>query len=123
MTETTHPRWTAECAPAMLAYAPPGYPAPDWSGEATVSELYVPDETVGWAVLQGDALTFLSDLGPGALGVGLRDEAEALIREGFATGRPAADVFADVIALAPHLGPAPRSLPDLLEHVRQEWAV
>ena len=87
------------------------------------SELYVPDATVGWAVLQGDALVFLSDLGPDALGRGLRDEAEALIREGFATDRPASDVFEDVIALAPHLAPTVLPLPDVLEHIRQEWAV
>jgi hypothetical protein len=109
--------------PLVQSVAAVQYPEPDWTGTATVAELFVPAETVGWIILQGSALRLLSALAPDALGAPIREEAERLIREGALDGRGAADVFADVVALAPHLGPSERDLPAVLEQIRTAWGV
>lgn len=70
--------------PLTRVGGPAQYPEPDWDEIAKVTRGWVPDdETVGYAVLQGDErLAWLSAAGPESLGYDIRARIAGLLREG-----------------------------------------
>lgn len=109
--------------PADRLQDPVGYPAPDWSALAETSRIYVPEDgTVGWIVLQGGSLAWLSAIGPEHLGYPIRRWTEDAIRVGALDLVPPRDVWDAVLTVTLHTPPLERPLPDLLEEVREEWS-
>jgi len=104
--------------------APPRYPEPDWTADALVAQVFVPgDDVVGWLVRQGDALAFLSAVGPDSLGAPLRWTIESLLREGAFDARPADEVWQAALLVGPIIGPGVRPLPGLIAEARSLWGL
>ena len=111
--------------PMTRVGGPAQYPEPDWDEIANVTRVWVPDdETVGWAVLQGeDRLAWLSASGPDALGYDIRNRISALMRNGAAAKIPALATWQEILATTLHTVPTDKYLPAFLADVRKEWGV
>jgi len=109
--------------PFDLTYSPKRYAAPDWEEIGTVTKLWVPDdETVGWLVWQDpDRLAFLSVANPEDLGYVVRELVRDLMISGARSGRPARDVWNDVLLRTLHTTPTEEFLPAFTADLRNEW--
>ncbi|RAX48936.1 hypothetical protein DQ353_12515 [Arthrobacter sp. AQ5-05] len=101
------------------------YPEPDWEEIAKVSRVWVPDdETVGWAVLQGeDRLAWISASGPDKLGYDIRNRIDALMVDGPRDGVPALSTWEEILATTLHTVPTNKYLPVFLADVHKKWSV
>lgn len=102
---------------------PKRYDAPDWSEIGTIARVWVPDdETVGWAVLQGDArLAWISSSSPEELGYPIRLHVSELLRSGAAQNVPVLDTWNEILRTTLHTTPEDLYLPAFLADVQRAW--
>lgn len=106
--------------PFDLAAGGACYDAPDWTEIGTVTRVWVPDdETVGWAVLQGDnRLAWISASSPEELGYPIRLHVDELTRSGAANAVPVPETWAEILRTTLHATPEDLYLPALLADLR-----
>lgn len=111
--------------PLDPVYTPPKYPNLDYTAEAEVSRVYVPEDgTVGWIARQGDAqIEWFSAVPPEHLGYGIRRHVDSLLRVGALDRVAAAAVWDTVLRDTLHTPPTVRPLPEVLDEARAEWDV
>jgi hypothetical protein len=109
--------------PMDLVAAPLRYPEPDWEAIGTFTRVWVPDnETVGWAVVQGDdRIAWISGSPPESLGYVVRQIVSDLLREGVASGVPVRTTWSEILRRTLHTTPQEEYLPALLADVRAEF--
>lgn len=108
-------------SPMDETFAPKRWPAPDYSGEGEVARAWLPeDETVGWLVIQDDALVFFvsARYSPAAYGVTqiILDYMRTALRE----KKTARDTWDELQKKAMWKAPEKRKLDELLNEIRAE---
>lgn len=100
--------------PADALYAPPRYPAPDWGKDGLTVRVFVPeDNTVGWLVRQGDAIAWLSAVGPNAFGYGVRRIVDDVFAAGALAGATADATWDRALSVTLHEMPVERPLSEI----------
>lgn len=108
--------------PFTAVVVPPRYAEPDWDADAVVARVWVPEEPrTGWLIRQGDALTFLSTIGPPFLGAYIRRSLHSLLSHSARVGLPVDEAWTSCLAVCWSEPPETRSLKDVLAEARSQW--
>lgn len=105
--------------------APARYAQPDYSRDALVTRVWVPDDgTVGWLVFQEpDSLEWFSVVSMDHLGYGIRRHVSRELRDGVLDAVPASTLWARLLADTLHTDPETRPLAGLLDEIRAALSV
>jgi len=99
------------------------YPEPDWTKPADVATIGFRDDPVGYLIVQGEALAWLSRVGrKDGWRFGCRSLVEVLIRGNRAQGLTARQSFNQILQNTPHLPMERLDLGPFAKQVREEWA-
>jgi len=101
------------------------YPEPDWTGTGTVVQIGLKgDQPVGYLVLQGDKLAWLTNAGPDlGWAYGIRLAVEEQVAAGLRADRTAADVLFTITRDLPVMEVHLDDLAELTATLRGEWKI